>query len=143
LLSCVLSIGCAGGGAAETNAANTNAKQLNSNKPEPAKNAVTPFEKALFSVRVGDFDQVLVFRRTDGAVFTREDKDFLRQNSPNEPGRNVNRWSACEDEKCYIAGTNVKFTREQLKALMKRFDVKDLSESDNPKEITLPPQNEK
>ena len=137
---CLFSFGC-GGGNSET-AANDNsavANTANANlKPEPPRNAQTPFEKALFSVRVGDFDQVLVFRRRDGGVFTSEDKQFLRNNSQSEQGREVNRWAQCEDEKCFIAGTNFKFTRANLIALQSRFDIKDLSQSDDGVDVVLP-----
>lgn len=113
------------------------------NKPEPQKNPQTPFEKALFNVRVGDFEQVLVFRRKDGGKFTEEDKEFLRQNSPNAPDKNVNRWAACDDGTCFVAGTNNEFTRENLIALQNRFDAKDYSKGDQPAEVTLPQAEEK
>lgn len=139
----LFAFGCGGNQTATT--VNENRATISNNanaKPEPPKNPQTPYEKALFTVRVEPFDQVLVFRRRDGGVFTKEDKDFLRENSPNHPGRNVNRWVQCEDEKCFIAGTNFEFTRENLVALQSRFEVKDLSRSDAGEEITLPPATE-
>jgi hypothetical protein len=139
----LFSFACGGGNSAPANANSSTANTNVSLKPEPQRNAQTPFEKALFSVRVGDFDQVLVFRRRDGGTFTSEDKQFLRNNSQNEQGREVNRWTQCEDEKCFIAGTNFKFTRANLVALQSRFDVKDLSQSDNGVDVVLPPETPK
>lgn len=130
--SCLISACGGSSNSAEVTSANTN---LNGNsnanlKPEPPKNPQTPFEKALFSIRVGDFEQVLVFERKDKNVLTKEDKDFLRANSPNEIGREVNRWAVAEDNKQALAGTNFRFTNEQIAALQKRFDVKDYSAGD-------------
>lgn len=151
LISMVLfSFGCGGNNSATPTDDNSVVAKANANvnlKPEPPRNAQTPFEKALFSVRVGDFDQVLVFRRRDGGRFTSEDKQFLRNNSKSEQGREVNRWAECEDEKCFIAGTNFKFTRANLLALQSRFDIKDLSQNDNEVDVVLPadapaPKNE-
>jgi hypothetical protein len=107
-------------------AVNTNINR----KPEPPRNPQTPFEKALFSVRVAELDQVLVFERKDKNPLNKEDKEFLRANSPNETGREVNRWTLTEDNKYAIAGTNFKFKAEQIAALQKRFDVKDFSQGD-------------
>lgn len=144
----LFSVGC--GGASETVSQNTNANRTSvavngsaSDKPEPQKNPSTPFEKALFNVRVGDFEQVLVFRRKDGGKFTEEDKEFLRQNSPNSPDKNVNRWTACDDGTCFVAGTNNEFTRENLIALQSRFDAKDYSKGDQPADVVLPQAEEK
>ena len=142
------SSGCGGNDSGVSANDNSAVAKTNVNlKPEPPHNAQTPFEKALFSVRVGDFDQVLVFRRRDGGAFGKEDKQFLRDNSKSEQGREVNRWAECDDEKCFIAGTNFKFTRTNLIALQSRFDVKDLSQSDDGVEVILPtdtpaPKNE-
>lgn len=137
--------GCGGNDSATIANSESSGASKNANvKPEPPKNPQTPFEKALFSVRVGDFDQVLVFRRRDGGVFTDEDKQFLRNNQPREQGREVNRWAQCEDEKCFVAGTNFKFSKGNLTALQSRFDVKDYSAGDGV-EVVLPeetPKNE-
>ncbi len=136
----MLSFGCGGNNSGASANDNSAVAKTNVNlKPEPARNAQTPFEKALFSVRVADFDQVLVFRRRDGGVFTSEDKQFLRNNSKSEQGREINRWAQCDDEKCFIAGTNFKFTRANLVAMQSRFDVRDLSQSDDGVDVVLPP----
>jgi hypothetical protein len=141
LISTVLfSFGCGGSNSATSTDDNSVAKTNVNLKPEPPRNAQTPFEKALFSVRVGDFDQVLVFRRRDGGTFTSDDKQFLRDNSQSEQGREVNRWAQCEDGKCFIAGTNFKFTRANLTALQTRFDIKDLSQGNNEVDVILPPE---
>lgn len=148
LVGTILFSGCAGADNSATSANNNSAAaNINANfRPEPPKNPQTPFENALFSVRVGDFEQVLVFRRRDGGAFTDEDKNVLRSNSPAEQGREVNRWTKCEDEKCFVAGTNFKFTRANLLALQNRFDVKDYSTGDGV-DVILPedapaPKNE-
>ena len=121
------------GNQSSTNA-NANAK-VEPDKPEPPQNATTPFEKALFSVRVGYFDQVLSFERKDGAKLTRADKDFLRANSPNTFDRNVNRWTVSDDDKAALAGTNFKFTPENIAALKTKFIIKDYSTSNEGAEI--------
>lgn len=128
----------------ENSAAGTSANANASKKPELLpKNPQTPFERALFSIRVEDFEQVLVFRRKDGGAFTEEDKDFLRKNQEQNVDRRVNRWIACDDGKCFIAGTNFEFSRENLVALQNRFDIKDYSKSNEPAELVLPPAEEK
>ncbi|MEP6925867.1 MAG: hypothetical protein ABI954_15475 [Pyrinomonadaceae bacterium] len=142
ILGAVLfSFGCGGNNSATSADDNLVVAKTNANlKPEPPRNPQTPFENALFSVRVGDFEQVLVFRRRDGSIFTSQDKQFLRNNQPSEQGREVNRWRQCEDEKCFVAGTNFKFTRANLVALLSRFDVKDYSKGDGV-EVILPEES--
>lgn len=144
LIGAVLfSSGCGGGETDSATSVGNNSTATNTNanfRPAPPKNPQTPFENALFSVRVGDFEQVLVFRRRDGAIFTSDDKRFLRNNSPDEQGREVNRWTQCSDEKCFVAGTNFKFTRANLIALQNRFDVKDYSIGDGV-DVVLPEEN--
>jgi hypothetical protein len=148
LLLALLSFGCENNQSAvapaptnENRAASTNTNA--EKKPELLpKNPQTPFERALFSIRVEDFEQVLVFRRKDGGAFTEEDKDFLRKNQEQNVDRRVNRWIACDDGKCFIAGTNFEFSRENLVALQNRFDIKDYSKSNEPAELVLPPAAE-
>ncbi|MBC7798920.1 MAG: hypothetical protein H7Z37_18780 [Pyrinomonadaceae bacterium] len=103
---------------------------VNTNRPEPPKNPITPFENDLFDVRIAEVDQVLVFRRKDENALTSEDKKFLRENSPNETGYSVNRWVVDKGDKFAIAGTNFYFKPEQIAALQQRFDVKDFSKGD-------------
>lgn len=146
-LFCVLSAifvtaNCGGSSApvqtSENNAAIGNANAANA-RPEPPKNASTPLEKALFTVRVENFEQVLVFERKDRGEFSEDDRQFLRENSPNALDRNVNRWVRCDDGKCFVAGTNNEFSRENLIALQNRFSVRDFTRSNEGAPLVLPP----
>lgn len=99
-----------------------NAVNLNSATPTPEKKR-DEFQDAFNSVKVGGFDYIFVFRRPDGAQMTGEDKTFLKENS----SPFTNRWNLTDDGKTVIAGSNYKFTPENMEALKKRFIVEDHS----------------
>jgi hypothetical protein len=99
-------------------------KNVATPKPTPTPEKKTDdFEGSLASVRTGSFNYVFAFRRPDGDIFSSDDKKFLKANSPND----TNQWVMTGDEKIVIAGSNYKFTPENLTALKKRFTVEDLS----------------
>ena len=81
------------------------------------------FDEGLSFVQAASFDFTFVFRRADGGILTAEDKKFLKDNSP----RDTNQWILTADGKTVIAGSNYKFTPENLKTLSRRFKVENLS----------------
>ena len=103
--------------------------QSTGNEEISVKSTPTPqkmrdeFKDAFKSVEVGGFDYIFVFRRADNEPLTSEDKTYLKANSP----RDTNRWNLTEEGKVAIAGSNYKFTPENLEALRKRFIVEDRS----------------
>lgn len=116
---------------------NQNSNASASQKPEPPKNPTTPFEKALFNVRVGDFEQVLVFSRPDGGVLTTDDIEFFKAHTENEQGREINRRLKSDDNKFIVAGTNFLFKTEQLAALQQQFNIRDYTSSNEGRELDL------
>ncbi len=88
-----------------------------------AEKNLDDFDERLSSVQTANFDYTFVFRRGDGGVFTGEDKRFLKDNAP----RDTNQWILTADGKTVIAGSNYKFTPENLEILSKRFKVENLS----------------
>ena len=104
-----------------------NATEKNVGQTAPANTAeekkTDDFEESLNSVRTGNFDFVLAFRRADGEVLSADDKKFLKVNSPND----TNQWVLTADGKTAIAGSNYKFLPPHLDALKKRFVVEDYS----------------
>lgn len=88
--------------------------------PAPKKDELA---ELLQSVEAGDFTFVYIFRRKDGGVFDKADKQFLRNNAPS----GINRWVKTDDNKIVIAGSNYMFTPEQLANLQNRFSVEDRS----------------
>jgi hypothetical protein len=95
--------------------------------PLPEK-TLTGDEKELNSLKEA-FDVIFVFRRKDGGKFDSEDKKFLKANAPLD----TNRWVLSDDESSVMAGSNYSFSKDNLEALRKRFDVQDFSKiiSDN------------
>ena len=81
------------------------------------------FEKDLRDMETANFDYVFIFRRKDGGVFDKDDKKFLRQNTPPE----TNRFILSDEEKAFIAGSGFAFFPEQMTALNSRFIVEDHS----------------
>lgn len=79
-------------------------------------------EQRLKAVQTADYRYVFVFKRKDGGEFDKEDKTYLKENSPF-----INRWDLSEDGRTVIAGTNFKFSSENMENLIKRFDVEDYS----------------
>ena len=84
---------------------------------------VDDFEACLKQVQTGDFDFVYAFRLKNGEVFSKEDKRYLKANSPPD----TNQWILTGDKKAVIAGSNYLFLPENLDALKKRFKIEDYS----------------
>ena len=77
----------------------------------------TSFEQDLRDMQTANFDYIFVFRRKDGGIFDKDDKKFLRDNTPIE----TNRWTSTDEGKAYIAGSGFGFSPENLNALKSRF----------------------
>ena len=92
----------------------------------PANSAERPqdtYDSALGGVQRSGFDYILVFRRKDGGQFDKEDKIFVKANSPAA----TNQFVLTDEERVIIAGSNYQFPEESLEILRKVFDVEDLS----------------
>jgi len=83
----------------------------------------TSLEQDLREMETAGFDYIFVFRRKDGGNFDKDDRKYLRDNTPME----TNRWRESDDGKAYIAGSGFGFTPEQMDALRKRFNIEDFS----------------
>lgn len=81
------------------------------------------FESALGSVRRSGFSYIFVIRRKDGGQFTKEDKTYVRENSPSV----TNQFVLTDEERVIIAGSNYPFPADSLEILRKVFNVEDLS----------------
>lgn len=81
------------------------------------------FEQDLREMETANFDYIFAFRRKDGGIFDKEDKKYLRDNTPIE----TNRWRESDDGKAFIAGSGFGFSPENMDALQKRFIVEDHS----------------
>ncbi len=81
------------------------------------------FESALRGVQKSGFSYIFVIRRKDGDKFDKEDKTFVRENSPPE----TNQFVLTDEDRVIIAGSNYPFPLETLELLRKVFDVEDLS----------------
>ena len=102
---------------------------LNSTRktPEVSANSVErpqdTYESALRGVQNSGFDYIFVFRRTDSGQFNKEDKTFIKANSPAA----TNQFILTDAERVIIAGSNYAFPEESLEILRKVFNVEDLS----------------
>jgi hypothetical protein len=111
--------------ACQNNAVGTTVNSSNAviNSNETATKPQSDFEKTLSDMRTGDFDYVFAFKRKDGGKFDRDDKDFLKNNTPQQ----TNRWLLTKDETVVFAGSNFIFSPDILKKLGARFAVEDYS----------------
>jgi hypothetical protein len=102
---------------------------LNSGTKTPATDANSAerpkdtFESALRGVQKSGFDYIFVIRRKDGGVFDRDDRIFVRENSPAE----TNQFVLTDEDRVIIAGSNYPFPEETLEFLRERFNIEDLS----------------
>ena len=85
-------------------------------------------ERELKDMETAGFKILYVFKRKDGGVLTREDKNYLSANRPVE----ANRFVLTDDEKAIVAGSNFPFSTENLDAIRKRLVVEDHSKPDAP-----------
>ena len=83
----------------------------------------TSFEDDLRDMQTANFDYIYAFRRKDGGTFDKDDKKYLRDNTPLE----TNRWTSTDEGKAYFAGSGFGFSPEQMDALRKRFIIEDYS----------------
>lgn len=118
-----LAIFCAAIGAACSPAEKGANENIKKTEAASSDENADDFQERLRSLQTGNFQFVFVFRRPDGEVFSSEDKKFLKDNAP----RDTNQWVLTRDGKTAIAGSNYKFTPENLTALKKRFIVEDVS----------------
>jgi hypothetical protein len=90
---------------------------------ETVETKKTSFEQDLRDMQTANFDYILVFRRRDGGIFDKDDRKYLRENTPPE----TNRFILTDEGKAFIAGSGFGFTPQHLEALQKRFMVEDYS----------------
>ncbi len=83
----------------------------------------TSFEEDLREMETANFDYIFAFRRKDGGAFDKDDRKYLRENTPLE----TNRWRESDEGKAFIAGSGFGFSPEQMEALRNRFIVEDYS----------------
>jgi hypothetical protein len=84
---------------------------------------VNDFNESLKFVQDANFDYIYAFRRKDDGEFNKEDKTFVKQNTPFGTNQRV----LTQDGKVVIVGSNFKFTAENLENLRNRFNVEDYS----------------
>jgi hypothetical protein len=102
---------------------------LNSGAKNPATDANAAerpkdtFESALRGVQKSGFDYIFIIRRKDGGIFDKDDKVFVRENSPAE----TNQFVLTDEDRVIIAGSNYPFPEETLEFLRERFNIEDLS----------------
>ena len=84
---------------------------------------IDDFSERLKAVQDVNFDYTYAFRRKDGGEFDKEDKKFVKQNAH----FGTNQWVLTQDGKVVIAGSNYKFTAENLENLRNHFNVEDYS----------------
>lgn len=95
----------------------------NSTDANAAERPKDTYESALRGVQKSGFEYIFVIRRKDGGKFEREDKVFVRENSPAE----TNQFVLTDEDRVIIAGSNYPFPEEVLEVLRTVFDVEDLS----------------
>ena len=93
------------------------------NSGETTAKPQSDFEKTLSDMRTGDFEYVFAFKRKDGGKFDRDDKDFLKENTPQQ----TNRWLLTKDETVVFAGSNFIFSPVVMKKLAAKFTIEDYS----------------
>ncbi len=82
----------------------------------------TDFEQKLKIIRDGGFRYVWVFKRLDGKEFTHDDTEILHRNAPK-----VVDWVGTDDQKTFIAGSNVGIDPDNAPELKKHYKIEDLS----------------
>lgn len=96
---------------------------VNSSVENASERPKDTFESALRGVQKSGFDYIFVIRRKDGGQFDKDDKVFVRENSPAA----TNQFVLTDEERVIIAGSNYPFPAESLEVLRAVFDVEDLS----------------
>ncbi len=92
---------------------------------EPVETAekLTDLQREIRDMQTADFKFIYVIKRKDGGEFDKADRDFLRENRTPE----INRFSATDDKKAFVVGSNYPFLPEHWKNLQKRFAIEDYS----------------
>jgi hypothetical protein len=90
---------------------------------ETVETKKTSFEQDLRDMQTANFDYIYVFRRKDGGIFDKDDRKYLRENTPPE----TNRFILTDEGKAFIAGSGFGFTPENMTALQNRFVIEDYS----------------
>lgn len=111
-------------GCADSTPVNNQTANVSAAKPTPARSPQTSLEDRLFYIKNGNFRQVVAISRKDNGKLTSEDIDYIKQYAPSEQ---INQRLLTDDNKYVVAGTNFKFTPEQMEALQKRFTVEDFT----------------
>lgn len=123
----LLSVLAMSGFACQPNQSILNSKRADSTTSTNSTNSATPekdtFEKALRGVQKSGFEHIFVIRRKDGGKFDKEDKVFVKENSPAE----TNQFILTDEDRVVIAGSNYPFPEETVALLRKVFDVEDMS----------------
>ncbi len=122
-LLCLLNFACQNN-SSETNATSSNqTTNVVVNANETVSKPQSDFDKTLSDMRTGDFEYVFAFKRKDGGKFDRGNKDFLKENTPQQ----TNRWLLTKDETTVFAGSNFIFSPAVMKKLAAKFTVEDYS----------------
>lgn len=97
-------------------------ENANSETPLP-KEELTELQREIRDMQTADFKFIYVIKRRDGGEFDKSDRDFLRENRTPE----INRFSATEDKKAFVVGSNYPFIPQHWQNLQKRFAIEDYS----------------
>jgi hypothetical protein len=94
-------------------------------KPAPVETTekLSDLESEIRDMKTADFKFIYVIKRKDGGEFDKTDRDFLRENRTPE----INRFSATDDKKAFVVGSNYPFIPEHWQNLQKRFAIEDYS----------------
>ncbi len=84
---------------------------------------LTDVESEIRDMETADFKFIYVIKRKDGGEFDKADRDFLRENRTPE----INRFSATDDKKAFVIGSNYMFRPDHWQNLQKRFVIEDFS----------------
>ena len=103
----------------------------------PTERPKDTFDAALKGVQRSGFKYIFVIRRKDGGQFNKEDKTYIRANSPAE----TNQFVLTDEERAIIAGSNYPFPEDSLETLRKVFNVEDLSPTPSENQNDAPESN--
>jgi hypothetical protein len=83
---------------------------------------LSPIEQNISDMRTAGFTMILVLRRKDGGKMDAPDRKVIR-----DATYGANRRVGSDDETAFIIGSNQKLTPENMKIIVDRFSVEDLS----------------
>lgn len=100
-----------------------NQKVLKSSSTPVPEASLEPVKSTLATeiadMETAGLEQIFIIRRKDGSVFDKEDKEFLKNNIPNE----INRRVLSDGGKAFVLGTNFIIPAELMAKWRERFDV--------------------